>query len=79
MLAKLTSRKLNNILFIEFTIGSVRFRESLGIKDPRNNRALIKPKLDEVNSDIIQGKVDLRVHFPNSKNLEKFDQLDMPT
>lgn len=79
MLAKLTSRKSNNILFIEFTIRSVRFRESLGIKDSRNNRALVKQKLDEVNADIIQGKFDLRAHFPNSKNIEKFDQLNMPT
>ena len=79
MLAKLTSRKSNNILFIEFHIHSVRFRESLGIKDSRNNRALVKSKVDEINIDLLAGKFDLRKHFPNSKNVEKFDRLNMPT
>ena len=79
MLAKLTSRKSSNILTIELTFQGVRFRESLGIKDTRNNRALVKNKLDEVNLALLNSKFDLRTHFPNSKNVDKFDQLNMPT
>lgn len=79
MLAKLSSRKSNNILFYEFHFKNVRFRESLGIKDSRNHRALVKPKFDEINADLLNGTFDLRKHFPNSKNLEKFDKLNMPT
>ena len=79
MLAKLSSRKSNNILFYEFHFKNVRFRESLGIKDSRNHRALVKPKFDEINADLLNGTFDLRKHFPNSKNLEKFDKLNIPT
>ena len=79
MLAKLTSRKSSNILTIELTFQGVRFRESLGIKDTRNNRALVKNKLDDVNLALLNSKFDLRTHFPNSKNVDKFDQLNMPT
>lgn len=79
MLAKLASRKSNNILGIELTYKSIRFRETLGIKDTRNNRALVKSKVDEINMDLLAGTFDLRKHFPNSKNIEKFDRLNMPT
>lgn len=79
MLAKLSSRKSNNILLIEFTFNGVRFRESLGIKDSRNNRALVKPKLDEINKALLSPAFDLRVIFPQSKNLDKFDQANIST
>lgn len=79
MLAKLSSRKSNNILQIEFTFNGVRFRESLGLKDSRNNRALVKPKLNELNIALLSSAIDLRAIFPQSKNLDKFDKLNIPT
>ena len=68
MLAKLTTRKSSNVLGIELTYKGIRFRETLGIKDSRNNRALVRTKLDQVNADLLAGSFDMRTHFPNSKN-----------
>jgi integrase len=72
MLAKLSARKDNNILFIEFTYHGIRFREHLGIKDTRNNRKIAKLKLERVNASLLDGDFDIQTHFPNSNNLQKF-------
>ena len=72
MLAKLSARKDNNLLFIEFTYHGIRFREHLGIKDTRNNRKIAKLKLEKVNTSLLDGDFDLESHFPHSKNIEKF-------
>jgi len=77
MLAKLSVRKDNNILFIEFIYQGIRFREHLGIKDTRNNRKIAKLKLDKVNTSLLDGDFDLQIHFPNSKNLEKFGTIGL--
>ena len=79
MLAKLATRKSSNVLGIELTYKGIRFRETLGIKDSRNNRAQVKAKLNQINTDLLAGTFDMRDHFPNSKNIEKFDQLNMPS
>ncbi|MBE1302439.1 MAG: tyrosine-type recombinase/integrase [Alteromonadaceae bacterium] len=77
MFAKISSRKDNNILFIEFTYKGVRFRESMGLKDSRNNRNLLKLKLQKVNQAFVDDDFDIEEHFPDSKNLEKFISLGL--
>ncbi|MFT4941062.1 MAG: integrase [Paraglaciecola sp.] len=77
MLAKLSARKDNNLLFIEFTYHGIRFREHLGIKDTRNNRKIAKLKLEKVNTSLLDGDFDLEAHFPHSKNLEKFQVIGL--
>lgn len=77
MLAKLSARKDNKLLFIEFTYHGIRFREHLGIKDTRNNRKIAKLKLEKVNASLLDGDFDLETHFPLSKNLQKFATLGL--
>lgn len=77
MLAKISARKDNKILFIEFSYRGVRFRESMGLKDSRNNRNILKLKLSAVNEALVNDTFKIEEHFPHSKNLEKFQILGL--
>ncbi|MGQ8367454.1 tyrosine-type recombinase/integrase [Glaciecola sp. 1036] len=77
MLAKLSVRKDNKILLIEFTYHGIRFREHLGLKESRTNRKIAKIKLEQVNKALMEGAFDIKEHFPNSKNVEKFETIGL--
>lgn len=79
MTAKLSLRKDTNVLVIEFTFMGVRFRENSGLKNSKNNTKLLKLKVDEINEAILSPSFNLRAIFPQSKNLDKFDKLNIPT
>jgi integrase len=64
-----------NTLFINFVYQGIRCRESLRLKNTKQNRVLAKRIDQEIHGLISAGKFNYAEYFPNSSKLKLFNQI----
>lgn len=70
-------RELNGKLFLDFRFKGQRCREYTAILDNKSNRTKMEKILAKIEEDIDAGRFEYRRYFPNSKNAQKFDSIQV--
>lgn len=71
-MAKVRSRKDNNLLFMDFYYQGVRCREQTALVDTVDNRRRVQALMNRIEKDIRQGLFDYAATFPNSAKAAAF-------
>ncbi len=75
-MGSIRKREDNDLLFMDFRYKGVRFREQTALPENPANRKRLEKVMGAIEADIAAGTFDYRRHFPSSKNVTKFDELN---
>ena len=73
-MAKIRTRKDNNLLFLDFYFRGVRCREQTALPDTSANRRRVQSLMNRIEKEISQGVFDYAATFPGSPKAAQFTQ-----
>lgn len=71
-MAKVRTRKDNNLLFLDFYYRGIRCREQTALPDTSENRKRVQALMKRIEKEIKQGQFDYAATFPNSPKAAQF-------
>lgn len=71
-MASIRNRSDNGLLFLDFCVDGIRYREQTLLQDSRQNRRRLQALLDKIEAEIKLGTFDYAAHFPNGKHIDAF-------
>ena len=78
-MASVSIRKETNTLYLDFRYMGKRCREQTTLKPTLANRKNLERVLVQIESEIVAGTFRYKTHFPNSKSVEYFTDLELQT
>ena len=76
-MANIRARKETGNLIIDFRFQGIRCREQTALPDTKENRKNLEAVAERIEASITLGQFNYADFFPNSSNVEKFQQRDM--